>query len=123
MRGMFLNGTCCLIPFLLPFFAIVFVIELAIYGMLVLGILLIIIGIIMSIYLNIKKKQMGLTAESENQDINENYIVKDMTQLENNEIKKYKILNIVRIILFVFGIVNILPTLAIWLFSVVNRVN
>lgn len=123
MKGIFLNGTCCLLPFFLPLFAIVFVIELAIYGMLVLGILLIIIGIIMSIYLNIKKKQMGLTAESENQEINTNDSSDEISQLQNNEIKKYKILNIVRIIIFVFGIVNILPTLAIWLFSVVNRVN
>ena len=123
MKGIFLNGTCCLLPFFLPLLAIVFVIEIVIFGMLLLGILLIIIGIIMSIYLNIKKKEIYFKDENENKEINANDSSDEISQLQNNEIKKYKILNIVRIILFVFGIVNILPTLAIWLFSAVNRVN
>lgn len=56
-KGMFLNGTCCLLPLLAPILVIGVILYIIIYGSFAIGIILIIISIIITIRINNGKKK------------------------------------------------------------------
>ena len=132
MKGIFLNGTCCLIPFLLPIVAIGMVLMFILGSMFFGGIIMLIIGIALTASLRKKEINVKLYKEEHFGDNKENVANGEVVNAENrssisndiefsNEIKAINILSVVTKILIILGIAFMLPLTFIVVSSRVTR--
>lgn len=134
-KGIFLNGTCCLIPFLLPVVAVGFVVVLVLSSMFFGGLIMLIIGIVLMISLKKKQLNVNLYKEEHKDDDKEKITNNENIELvENspkssilndtefsNELKAINILSVVTKILIVLGISFMLPVMIIFVNSIITR--
>ena len=132
MKGIFLNGTCCLIPFLLPIVAVGMVLMFILGSMFFGGIVMLIIGIALTASLRKKEINVKLYKEEHFGDNKENVANGEVVNAENrssisndiefsNEIKAINILSVVTKVLIILGIAFMLPLTFIVVSSRVTR--
>ena len=123
-KGIFLNGTCCLLPLFLPIMIILVVIMSMFFG----GLIMLIIGIVLLISMKKKQQNVKLYKEecygkqkendendennNKNQDIKKSSISNDIEY--TNELKTINVLNIITKILIILGIIFMLPLSALY---------